>query len=75
MSGEFMTVKEICDQLHVSRWTVLRAIRNNQLKDATKVSGGRGGFGGTWRIPEQSFRKWIHQGTTDEQPDAEGADQ
>jgi excisionase family DNA binding protein len=74
VSGEFMTVKEICKELHVSRWTVVRAIENGQLRDAVKVSGGRGGFGGTWRVPKQSYREWIHLGTDDGQTEAEGGD-
>lgn len=59
--SEFVSVKEVCEQLSVSRWTVIRAIKSDQLKGAVKVTGaGSGGTRGTWRIPVKAYRQWVH---------------
>lgn len=69
-----MTVKDVCERLDISRWTVTRAIESNQLDGAFKVKSGRGGSGGTWRIPVASYRHWVDtHGCFDRKPQQSNA--
>lgn len=71
--SDFVSVKDVCEQLSVSRWTVIRAIKSDQLKGAVKVTGaGSGGLRGTWRIPVSSYKQWVHSNSKPGAADVEG---
>jgi len=55
-TGRFFTVGDICDELRVSRKTVISWISAGQLK-AFKPGGGR-----LWRIRRADFQKFIKGG-------------
>jgi len=49
----FMTIKEVCGILKVSRLTIIRAIRAGRLR-ATKPRGGR-----PWRVHPADFDEFV----------------
>jgi len=53
---DFMTVKDVCELLKVSRGTVIRLIRAGQLK-AFKIGTGR-----SWRIERSEFQRFVKGG-------------
>ena len=53
---KFLTVKEICDILKVTRGTVIRWIRIGKLR-AIKLGGGR-----LWRVRESELKRFMRQG-------------
>jgi len=50
---KFLTVKDVCDLLKVTRGTVIRWIRTGELR-AFKLGSGR-----SWRIRKIDFQKFI----------------
>jgi excisionase family DNA binding protein len=56
-AAEFLTVDEAADFLRVSRATVYRLLRANELPGAFRM-GGLGGAG-AWRIDKSTFEQWI----------------
>lgn len=50
-----MTLKEVAEQLHVNRHTLLRWIKDGRLH-AFRLGGGR-----FWRVREKDFEKFIRE--------------
>lgn len=49
--SKYMTVKEVCDELLVTRWTVYRMIENGDLEHKR--------FGRNIRILRESFDRYV----------------
>lgn len=45
-----LTIREVCDQLGLSKWTIYRAIRSKSLRVVR--------FGRAVRIPESELSRW-----------------
>ncbi|MGB7296809.1 MAG: helix-turn-helix domain-containing protein [Candidatus Aminicenantales bacterium] len=52
--SKLLTLKDVCEQVHVTRKTVIRWIENNELKAFKLGSGGR-----LWRIRERDLQAFI----------------
>jgi excisionase family DNA binding protein len=53
-STEFLTVDEAAELLRVSRSTMYRLLRANELPGAFRLGGA-----GTWRIGKTTLEQWI----------------
>ncbi len=62
MEPQYLTIKEIAEQLHLATVTIYRAIDDGRLK-AFKFGRGRGG----WRVNVDDFRKWVESCTHEQQ--------
>ena len=54
LSGQYLTVQQVVDSLHICDETIYRYIKFGKLR-AVRV-------GGLWRIPEDALREFLEKG-------------